>query len=77
MSSPMHNHSSPSRGSGVGGRPTMVALSVVTAVSVVYAGCSIEPQVHIIIYLPSAIPLSKGAFSVKKIRIFLTCAINE
>ena len=43
-------------------RTSVVTLSVITALSVVYAGCSIEPQVHIIVFIPPVIKLREYFF---------------
>ena len=56
-------------GTGVGSpkplsRTTVVALSVVTIATVVYASCSTQPNVHIIIFIPpSTHKLRKYALS--------------
>ena len=40
-------------------KTTVLAVSVVAIVSVVYAGCSQEPNIHIIIFIPQTINLRK------------------
>ena len=40
-------------------KTTVLAVSVVAIVSVVYAGCSQQPNIHIIIFIPHSISLRK------------------
>ncbi len=58
----------PSGGGGMGSpkgvsKTTVVAVSIIAVVSVVYAGCSQQPNVHIIIFIPPSMKLRKWFFN--------------
>ena len=48
-------------------KTTVLAVSVVAIVSVVYAGCSQQPNIHIIIFIPHSINLRKYTCSLHKV----------
>ena len=50
-------------------KTTVLAVSVVAIVSVVYAGCSQQPNIHIIIFIPHSINLRKYTYNLNVLPI--------